>query len=161
MSDPVAAERRAALVDQLRYLLAEAEALAPLLKGLPADVPGMHLPGERSILGTLAHLAALDRLALDRLRQMLSVDAPVFEETPTEEREQGSIEQALSDLHEARSALADAFAALAPPDWSRSGTFPDGGQRDVAAFALAITQRDAEELRRLAYRLHESDLRSA
>ncbi len=157
-----AAERRAALVDQLRCLLAEAEALEPLLTGLPADVPAMHLPGERSVLGTLAHLAALDRRALSWLRCLLAEDAPVLDDAaPADEAVPTEVGPALRDLRESRSALAGAFAALAPSDWSRAATFPDGVQRDVAAFALAIAQRDAAELRRLAYRLHESNLRDA
>ncbi len=156
MSTP---EQQADLVDQLRYLIDEAEAMEPLLAGLPADVPTMHLPGERSILGTLAHLAALDRVALDRLRQMLTEDRPAFEETPMQGTEHGDIETALADLRAARSALSDAFSAVPTAGWSRAATFPDGSRRDVAGFALAITQRDTAELRRLAYRLHESNLR--
>ncbi len=149
-------ERRAALLDQLRWLADEAEALAPLLAELPPDVLTMHLPGERSLVGTLGRLAALDRTALGRLGRMLAEDDPAFAESPESHDAPPSAAEALRDVQAARQALVAAFEEA---DWSRTATFPDGTRRDLAGFALALTQRDAAELSRLAYRLHESDLR--
>lgn len=154
------AERRAALLGQLRWLVAEAEALEPLLAGLPADVLTMHLPGERSLLATLARLAALDRLALDRLGRMMAEDDAAFAGAlEPEGAVRAEASEALGDVRAARQALVEAIENVPPADWSRAATFPDGQRRDLAGFALAVAQRDAAELRRLAYRLHESDLR--
>lgn len=157
---PPAADRREALLDQLRYLLAEVDALAPVLERLPADVLTASLPGERSVLATFAHLAALDReVHLDRLRRMMAEDTPTFDE----ERDANGIERevlgaALADVRSARETLVEAFEHVPPEDWERLAEFPDGERRDVYGLALAIVHRDAAELRRLAYRMHESHI---
>ncbi len=154
------AGRRDALLEQLRYLIVEAEALEPLLARLPADVLMASLPGERSVLATLAHLAALDReVYLDRLHRMVAEEAPAFEAAPDPDgTEREELEAALADVRAARATLLDAFEHIPPADWSRTATFPDGERRDVVGFALAIVHRDAAELRRLAYRMHESHI---
>lgn len=131
---------REALLGQLRYLLAEVEALGPLLERLPADVLTLALPGERSVLETLAHLAALDR----------AVYAPRLagEPAPAEPAStpKADLAAALADAREAREALVAAFEAEA--EWA-------GG---VQSLALEIVHRDVEELKRLAVRLHESHI---
>ena len=132
--------RRAALLDQLRYLLDEAEALGPLLARLPEDVLTAALPGERSPLETFAHLAALDREVY--APQLRGEAAP-----PEPEREaKANLEDALADLHAARTDLVAAFEEA--DDWPES-------RYDLA---LQIIHRDAEELKRLAYRMHESHI---
>ena len=153
------ATRREALLDQLGYLVAEAEALVPLLARLPADYLGASLPGERSVLATLAHLAALDReVYADRLRRIVSEDDPAFESADPDGTVHDTLGPALADVAAGRRALLDAFGRLAPADWLRIATFPDGERLDVVGFALQIVHRDAAELRRLAYRMHESHL---
>ena len=132
--------RREALLDQLRYLLDETEALGPLLASLPADVPAAAMPGERSILGTFAHLAALDREVYGpRLRGAATPDEPASEPAV-------DLETALADLSAARADLVAAFEER--DEW------PEAWH----TLALAIVHRDAEELKRLAYRLHESHI---
>lgn len=157
---PGAEQRRAALLDQLRYLVAEAEVLTPLLARLPAAVLTMSLPGERSVLATFAHLAALDReVYVGRLRRMMAEEEPTFDEASDPEgHEREALDAALADVRAARTTLLDAFERVPPADWSRTATFPDGERRDVYDFALAVAHRDAAELRRLAYRMHESHL---
>ncbi len=131
---------REALLGQLRYLLAEVEALGPLLGRLPADVLTLALPGERSVLETLAHLAALDReVYAPRLAGEPAPPEP--ESTPKED-----LDDALAEVRSAREALVAGFEAEA--DW------PDA-LRDLA---FEIVHRDVEELRRLAVRLHESHI---
>lgn len=132
--------RREALLGQLRYLLAEAEALGPLLGHLPPDVLTAALPGERSVLETLAHLAALDREVY--APQLVSEPAP-----PEPESEpKADLDEALADVRAAREALVADFEAR--EEWPPA----------LHELALAIVHRDAEELKRLAYRLHESHI---
>jgi hypothetical protein len=153
------ASRREALLDQLRYLLAEVDALGPVLERLPADVLTASLPGERSVLATFAHLAALDRdVYLDRLRQMVAEDEPTFEEQDPDGVVREGLADALADVRAARETLVEAFEHVPADDWTRTAVFPEGERRDVAGFALEIVHRDAAELRRLAYRMHESKL---
>ena len=131
---------REALLGQLGYLLAEVEALGPLLERLPADVLTLALPGERSILETLAHLAALDRdVYAPRLAGEPAPEEP--ESVPKED-----LNAALAEVREAREALVARFEAEG--EWSE----------DAQALALEIVHRDVEELKRLAVRLHESHI---
>jgi hypothetical protein len=157
---PSDAERRDALLDQLRHLVAEVDAVESVLERLPADVLTASLPGERSVLATLAHLAALDReVYLPRLRRIVAEDEPVFEEPqdpPGAERD--VLDAALADVRTARTMLVNAFEHLPAEAWSRTAIFPDGERRDVYGFVFAVVQHDAAELRRLAYRMHESRL---
>ena len=154
------ADRRDALLDQLRYLIAEAEALAPVLERLPADVLTASLPEERSVLATLAHLAALDHeVYLPRLRHIVAEDAPTFSEPQDPAGTvRDTLAAALADVHTARKMLVDAFEHLPDEAWARAAVFPDGERRDVYDFVLAIVHHDAAELRRVAYRMHESKL---
>ena len=158
MSADLDPARREALLDQLGYLVAEAEALAPLLAHLPTDYLAASLPGERSVLATLAHLAALDEVYADRLRRLVAEDTPSFETADPDGAVHDALDPALADVGTARRALVRAFTELALADWSRPAVFPDGERRDVAGFALAIVHHDAAELRRLAYRMHESHI---
>lgn len=153
------AARRDALREQLRYLLVEVDALEPLLGGFPASVLTLALPGERSPLATFAHLAALDReVYASRLERILAEPDPTFDDADPDGTVCPTLEEALEDVRAARRALAAAFDAVADEAWARTATFPDGERRDLAGLALAIVQRDAAELRRLAYRLHETKL---
>ena len=140
MSEAVSDRRRAALLGQLRYLLDEAEALGPLLARLPEDILTAALPGERSPLATFAHLAALDReVYAPQLRGEEAPEEP--ESTPADD-----LDAALADLHAARTDLVAAFEA--------KGAWP-ASWYDLA---LTVVHRDAEELKRLAYRMHESHI---
>lgn len=98
------------------------------------------LPGERSVLEALAHLAALDREVY--APQVAGESAPPEpESTP-----KAALDDALAEVREAREALVAAFEAEV--EW------PEAWQ----ALALEIVHRDVEELKRLAYRLHESHI---
>ena len=141
MSD-AAPDRRDALLGQLRYLLDEVEALGPLLARLPGDVLTAALPGERSPLGTFAHLAALDREVY--APQLRGDPAPPEPESEAKE----DLEETLEALHAARADLVGMFEA--EDDW------PEGWYD----LALTVVRRDAEELKRLAYRMHESHITS-
>jgi hypothetical protein len=111
------------------------------------------------VLATLAHLAALDReVYADRLRRIVAEDEPAFDAADPDGTVRDDVAAALADVRAAREALIAAFERVPPADWSRTASFPDGERRDVAGFALAVAHRDAAELRRLAYRMHESHL---
>lgn len=157
---PSDADRRAALLDQLRHLTVEVETAEPLLERLPADVLTASLPGERSVLATLAHLAALDReVYVPRLRRMVAEDEPTFNEPQDPSgAERDVLDAALADVRTARTMLVNAFEHLPAEEWARTAIFPDEERRDVYGFVLAIVHHDAAELRRLAYRMHESRL---
>lgn len=131
---------REALLGQLRYLLAEVEALGPLLERLPADVLTLALPGERSVLETLAHLAALDRGVY--APQVAGEPAPPEPESAPKD----DLAEALAEVRDAREALVARFES--EEDWAE----------DVRALALEVVHRDVEELKRLAVRLHESHI---
>ncbi len=154
------ADRRDALLDQLRYLVTEADALAPLLARLPEGILTASLPGERSVLATLAHLAALDRdVYLPRLQAIVAEDEPAFPEPQDPAgTERDALDEALADVRAARTELIGAFERLPDDAWARAAVFPDGERRDVVGFAFAIAHHDAAELRRVAYRMHESKL---
>ncbi len=131
--------RRDALLDQLRYLLDEAEALGPLLARLPQDVLTAALPGERSPLAAFSHLATLDR---EVYAPQVAGAEPSPEPASTAEDD---LATALAGLRAARTDLVAAFEAA---DWSPA----------LHDLALSVIHRDAEELKRLAYRLHESHI---
>lgn len=150
-------DHRGALLAQLRYLLLEIEALGPLLRDLPAWMLSEAPAGERSMLASFARLAALDREVY--LRQLRAVVAG--EPVPVEENEvrglvHPDLDRALADVHEAREALVAAFEAVPAAGWGRAAPLPDGATGDLYDLALHIVHRDAELLRGLAYRLHES-----
>jgi hypothetical protein len=153
--DPRAAHR-AALLDQLRYLIVEAEALGPLLAGMPDAILHGRPAGEPSVLEAFGRLATLDRAVhAPRVARLAAGGStppagegewePVPHETP---------EEALSTVVEARTALVDAFEVLPADAWARTMTLDDGYEGSAYDLAVAITRHDTETLRGLAYRLH-------
>jgi hypothetical protein len=153
--DPRAAHR-AALLDQLRYLLAEVEALGPLLAGMPEAILHGRPAGEPSVLEAFGRLAALDRdVHGPRLARLAAggIAPPVGEEEPEPVPHETS-EEALGAVLEARAALAAAFEALSPEGWARPLPLDDGSEENAYDLALAITRHDMETLRTLAYRMN-------
>jgi hypothetical protein len=156
--DPRAAHR-AALLDQLRYLVVEAEALGPLLAGMPEAILHGRPAGEPSVLEAFARLAALDRhVHAPRLARLAASDAasggsppPAGEGDPIPH---ATPEEALGAVREARGALVAAFEALPVEGWARPVSLEDGAEGDAYDLALAITRHDVETLRTLAYRMN-------
>lgn len=154
------AARRRVLVDQLGWLVAEAEALVPLLKTLPAwAVEQAPKEEERSVKEALAWLAVLDaevhpgwvKKAVTEERPELTLPDDLDIEADRD------LDALLSDVQTYRAALVKIFEALPDKAWSRT-LILSGEETDLYGLALAITRRDAGELRTLAYRLHESNL---
>lgn len=158
------AERREVLTDQLAWLADEAEALAPLLADLPEwAVSETALPGERSVRAALARIAALDagpRYAWLRAlaaapagaAPALQGDEPVLDAADVAAR---SLRELLADVRSARTALLERLAGLSESVWAAEATL-DGEPATLYDVTLRIARDDADELRAIAYRLHEA-----
>ncbi|MEL6615970.1 MAG: hypothetical protein AAFQ43_09540 [Bacteroidota bacterium] len=159
--------RRLALVEQFGWLSDEATALGPLLATLPAwAIDQAPVPEERSVKETLQALTALDRDVypawLDQVEASGDApEAPAFTAPDLASLGEGAndrdLDALLQDVRDARQPLAARVAAIAPEAWDRPLTL-DGETTDLYGLVLAIVQRDADELKTLAYRLHGADL---
>lgn len=153
------AARREVLLDQLRYLLAEAEMLVPLLEDLPPALLKARPLEERSVLEAFAHLAALDREVYGPwLQRMQQEETPHFESADPDGEPQDTPAEALAEVRSAREELASALEALPPEAWDRMAVFPDEEEGTVYTLALRIARHDADVLRMLTYRMHEAEL---
>jgi hypothetical protein len=156
---------RERLLDQLAYLMDEVEALKAIIHRVPEPVQTAHpLDKEPSLKETYGLIASLDaRVYLPRLQAIIAEDEPSF--SPVDERvliEQDdwnakSIDAILAQVQDARQSLVEWLQALPPDDWSRTGLF-GGEPHDVYAVAHHLTQHDADLLRTIGYRLHETNL---
>lgn len=156
---------REALLDQLRYLNEEIEALRTVVGGLPDQIksgrPGPDVLTMKELYGALATLDAEVRPRY--VRRIVEEDTPTLEavDTDAEVRESGwndvSLPDILDRLQEARRNLVEQLEALPAGTWHREGTL---GGNTITLFDLAyrITQADAERLRDLGYRLHGAHL---
>ncbi|MEM6328096.1 MAG: hypothetical protein AAF791_13365 [Bacteroidota bacterium] len=158
--------RRHALVEQMRWLIAEADALGPLLGSLPPwAVDQAPVPEELSIKETLQALAAVDRTVipawLDRITEADGDDVLAFESPHLGDAAAGANDRDLADLladvTAAREPLAARVAEIPAATWDRAVSL-DGEAMDLYGLVLAIVRRDADELKTLAYRLHGADL---
>ena len=152
---------RDAVLDQLRHLLLEVEALEPLLARLPAGVLGLRLPGERSVLGALAAIARLDRTARLDAVTAVAVDDFVLDgfAEPDDAPEAVEADEAgaalgptLAAVREARQALVAAVETLPAEVWA------GGAEAPAASWGRRVAVADAARLRAVAYRLHEANL---
>ncbi|MEM1056588.1 MAG: hypothetical protein AAGI52_13780 [Bacteroidota bacterium] len=157
--------RRHALVEQMRWLIDEAEALGPLLAGIPQwAVDQAPTEDDLSIKETLAALAALDRTVYPGwLRAVTEAEEepPAFETPDLGTLAEGANARDLDDLLNAvragRQPIADHVAQIPAETWGRP-LMLDGEEIDLYGLVLAIVRRDADELKTLAYRLHGADL---
>ena len=165
--------RRGALVEQMGWLQHEAEALGPLLGALPAwAVDQAPLATERSVKETLQALARLDRETYPAwLDAVTAPEAsgeggehaapPAFTTPDLSALGEGAngldLDALLARVAEARAPLAARVAAIPPEAWDRPLSL-DGETMDLYGLVLRIVQRDADELKTLAYRLHGADL---
>jgi hypothetical protein len=159
---------RAALLDQLRYLIDEVEALKTVIGRVPEPVQeGKPLPSDLSMKETFGLLAALDRevhrprLAQVKAHAEAGAAPPAFDAARPDDLaaahdwNDASMEALLEQVQAARRALLDAFEGL--PDWSLRLAV-DGATQDVFGYARAVAQSDFEHLRALTLRLHDANL---
>lgn len=161
---------RAALIEQLEYLTIEAEALRPIIGRVPeALLEGRPMPEDLSVKETYGLLAALDEdVHALRLQRLVAEDDPRFAAPDPQALvyEAGWNDRAmpviLDAVQTARRALTRAFEALPPDAWLRRATveMEDGETetRDAYELAHAICQHDADRLRAVGQRLHESHM---
>jgi hypothetical protein len=154
---------RDAMLEQLRYLTVEADALRELLAMVPPAVLTGRPLGEPSVLQQLVGLARRDRdVRIPRLARILAQEdaAPREEPLPdTDDAEPpaGQLGQILDEVIAARTELIARFEALSDEQWQIGA--PAGDETVTAAgFAFAIAHEDVDVLRGLTARLHEARL---
>ncbi|MFQ5570841.1 MAG: DinB family protein [Rhodothermales bacterium] len=157
-----AAELRAALLDQLAYLMDEVETLRAVVGRVPEPLQAARpLDQGLSIKEAYGLLAALDETVyLPRFRQMITGNAPSFD--PVDERTlamQGDwnnrpIEHILQRVQDARRTLVAFLQEVPPEAWSCVAHFGEV-RRDLYGLAYHITQHDVDLQRAVGYRLHE------
>ncbi|WP_457653066.1 DinB family protein [Rhodocaloribacter sp.] len=155
---------RAAQLDQLAYLIDELEAQKPLLRRIPDwALEGRPFEGEWSIKERYGVLAAADvSVHLPQLRRIVEEDTPALEApdrqaAASEAWNEVEIGALLERVQAARTALTAFLRALTPEQWARTGSV-GGVPQDVYAYVHGIIQHDADGLRAIGYRLHESHL---
>jgi len=157
---------RTVLIDQLRYLIDEVNALKSLVDRVPAVVQeGRPTPDALSMKEIYGALAARDeQVRTPRLEQMTTADEPpAFESVEDDELAAGAdwnerpLPDILDRVQSARAALVEQFEALSPEAWSQTAQFGDEGQT-VYEMAHRIAREDADRLRDLGHRLHGANL---
>lgn len=143
----------------------EVEALKGIIHRVPEPVQmARPLDKEPSLKEIYGLIAALDaEVYLPRLQAMIAEDEPAF--APVDEDDlitqadwnAKAIDPILKQVQVARRALVDWLGAVPPADWHRTGLF-DEARYDIYAVAHQITQHDADLLRTVGYRLHETNL---
>jgi hypothetical protein len=163
------ADLRAALLDQLRYLIDEVERLKAVVDRVPEPVQeGKPLPSDLSMKETFGLLATLDRTVhrprlahLEAHPDGAGPDAPAFDAADPDALvadnawNDASMTALLEQVQASRRALLDAFDRVT--DWTLAFTI-GGETHDVFAYARAVAQSDFEHLRALALRLHDANL---
>lgn len=158
---------RAVLLDQLRYLIDEVEALKPLVDRVPVAVQeGRPTPDALSMKAIYGVIALRDeRVHRPRLQRVAAADdkAPAFEPVDDEELvdeedwDEWSLLDILDRVQSARRALVSQLDAVPAAAWSRLGRV---GEETHTIYEIVhrITREDADRLRDLSYRLHEANL---
>lgn len=160
------ARARAVLIDQLRYLIDEVEALKPLVNRVPDAVQGGRpTPDALSMKEIYGALAARDeQVRIPRLEQITAADdPPSFDLVDDAELVADAAwnDRALPDILDrvqaARAALVDRLEALPAPAWSQTVRIGDA-VHTVYEVAHRMAREDADRLRDLSYRLHGANL---
>lgn len=144
----VSAARRAALLDQLRYLIEEVEASKEGLARVPDAVICQRFDGRPSVAELYASIATRDRDVL--LPMVTGRHAKSAEQTCA-----GALDDILCDVQEARRELVSALEGVPLEAWSGMVML----ERDhMTVYELLQTglQRNVDALRAIARRLHRS-----
>jgi len=156
---------RDTLLDQLRHLIDEVEALGTLVDGLPAEIksgrPGPDVLTMKELYGALVRLD--EEVRPHRITQIVEEDhptlAPVDIDAEVREAEWNDepLPDILDQLQDARRALVEQLEALSLDDWHREATL-NGESLSLFALVHRMTQADTERLRDLGYHLHGAHL---
>lgn len=145
---PTPDEMRAALLEQLAYLVDELEAQRPHLARLPGPLlEGRPYDGAPSLKELYGRMVAAE----EARRARLTATPPP---PPPADWNAVPLDELLDRLQAARRAVTAALDARPPAEWTRALNTPD----DPFALAHGCIQHDAECLREIGYRLHESHL---
>lgn len=156
---------RGVLLDQLRHLVEEVEALRTVVDDLPDEIksgrPGPDVLTMKELYGALATLDGEVRPR--RVTRIVEEDTPTLPpvDIDAKVREAGwndtPLPDILNQLQAARRALVDQLDALPTATWQRTGIL-DGTSATLFTLVHRMTQSDAERLRDLGYRLHGAHL---
>ncbi len=161
-------ELRAALLEQLRYLVDEVEVLKAVVDRVPEPVQaGRPTPDAltmKEIYGVIARKdERVHRPRIARIAESEEENALRFE--PVEDRALAAqedwnaipIHDILERVQAARRALVELLEGLPEAAWARVGRI---GDEALSVFEIAhrITQDDARRLRTLSHRLYETNL---
>lgn len=156
---------RDTLLDQLRHLIDEVEALGTLVDGLPTEIksgrPGPDVLTMKELYGALVRLD--EEVRPRRITTIVEEDdptlAPVDIDTEVREAEWNDepLPDILDQLQDARRALVEQLESLSAEDWHREGTL-EGESLSLFALVYRMTQADTERLRDLGHHLHGAHL---
>jgi hypothetical protein len=137
---------REALLDQMRYLIVEAEALAPLLADLPEHALRAPRPDAPPVLDAFVEVASRDRgVHAVRLVALSSTAmAPAGNEAGPPA---GDVTDVLAAVSAARRELVAAFERVPAGEWSVPGESSGRAPASVSELAMSIVQHDAAVLR--------------
>lgn len=144
--------RRAAVLEQLEYLLIETEELALLFAGVSAELLRARPPDGPSILEAFVEIGRADRLAQAQLAR--AAGAPAEAAPPPIE-----LDVVLAYVRSGRQQLLAALRPIAPPAWDRPLGSPDEPPQTPFELAQEVIQRDLELLRSIGEVLRVGRLR--
>lgn len=154
-SDPVTA-----VLDQLEYVVVEAEALLPLLTTLPIEILRTRLFDEDSFLERFARLAERDRTYHRPLMSAIAENQqPVISpyEPSADPPQASDVKDVLRFVAATRKELVDQLRSLPESAWNHVG-FREEKPVSLTAVAYEIARSDADLLRKLTERLRDARL---
>jgi len=159
------ADLRDALVDQMRYLRDEVEALRTVVSTVPEDVQsGRPLPDDLTMKEIYGVIATLDReVRPDRIRAAADGDAPSVASVDEDALIDGEgwndrpMDTVLDALQDARNDLLRILDDVDLDAWTQTATL-DGETMTLFELVHRMAKADVERMRTLGHRLHDADL---
>lgn len=156
---------RERILSQIGFLLEEIEALAAQSDWLPDDVLSTSpLEGQLSIKQLYALIGLYDRkVYLPAVQSILAEERPFLEEPDDRQLLAGRrwdaepLGEVLEFVRGARTRLLHVLEQLSAESWNRSAILGSEA-RTVTEIAYAVVRHDADVLRHIALRLHDSRL---
>jgi len=156
---------RAALIDQMEYLIDEIGALKTVVHHVPDDVQGGR-PTEQDLsmkemYGVIASLdrgprrQAMDRIVSEEAPDIESPDAAALAEA--DNWNDRTIDAVLDAVQDARADFVETLRALPLEQWERTLNV-DGETITVFEFVYRMAEGDMQRMRALGHRLHGANL---